>query len=476
MKSVVMIAYFFPPEGNGGVYRSLRFVRHLSKMGWLASVISGAPYRYERYDPELLQLVPSETEVIRVRGRDLWQVLQAKRAERMHKRLAGAPSEAVSQIREAQNAPLRTRVREMVRPVEGWYYRPDMAMPWIRPAVSATLRLCTDKSPNVIWATAGPVSSCIVAQRAAKRAGVPYVLDFRDPWGLDYYYESEVKKPTWVKLANRRTLYRLLKEARAVVFQFRTIAECYWRAYPGALDAERIHIIPNGYEGEMEESSAARGERCTILYAGTLSTYRYDTLLKSLHLLKKTDSSQAKQLRFLFVGEHTEELAREVAELELSDIVETAGPTSNAGIVRLNREANAFLMLGRSPDRRGHELVAGAKLFGYLKGRRPILGVLPQDEARKILEGVGVSTIADAESPSEIVAVLRRLSNAWSQQRMASLLPDRTACKVYSAEEQTASLVRALEGSSATKRFVPGSVAIPPSLRKQVGDQRSVYA
>ena len=31
MKSVVMIAYFFPPEGSAGTYRSLRFIRQLVK-------------------------------------------------------------------------------------------------------------------------------------------------------------------------------------------------------------------------------------------------------------------------------------------------------------------------------------------------------------------------------------------------------------------------------------------------------------
>jgi hypothetical protein len=40
MKSVVMIAYFFPPEGNVGSYRPLRFARHLPFFGWQPTVIS----------------------------------------------------------------------------------------------------------------------------------------------------------------------------------------------------------------------------------------------------------------------------------------------------------------------------------------------------------------------------------------------------------------------------------------------------
>lgn len=141
MKSVLMISYFFPPEGCAGVYRSLRFVRHLSKMGWGTSVISVDPYRYERYDPQLLTLVPSETEVIRVKGRDLWQAIQAWRGKRMQGKLPGASVEKVEQMYATQQTPFRSLAREAVRKVEACFYLPDMAMSWIRPAVKATVEV-----------------------------------------------------------------------------------------------------------------------------------------------------------------------------------------------------------------------------------------------------------------------------------------------------------------------------------------------
>ena len=40
MKSVLMIAYGFPPEGNAGVYRPLRFLRESSvvRVAWTGDV------------------------------------------------------------------------------------------------------------------------------------------------------------------------------------------------------------------------------------------------------------------------------------------------------------------------------------------------------------------------------------------------------------------------------------------------------
>ena len=474
MSSVIMIAYSFPPEGNAGVYRPLRFVRYLPTMGWNASVIALDTEAYERYDPGLLDLIPSATDVIRVPSHDPWQSIQMKRARRIQKKLTCASSETVAQLRGAQQAPVRAFLREMVRRTEAWSYHPDMAMCWIRPAVEATVKLAARKQPDVIWATAGPVSSFVVAQRASQRTGAPYVLDFRDAWTITYN-DFEARRPAWATRLDRRSLYRLLEGAQAVTFRYHTEAECYWQVYRGALDASRIHIIPNGYEGTIDGFEVSQGEKCTVLYAGTLSSYRYDTLLQALHDLKQSDAVRARQLRLLFVGEGSEALAADAAVLGLSDIVETAGPTSHTEIARLQREAHALLVLGRPPTMKGYELFAGAKVFNYLKAGRPIVGVLPPDETKKVLQRVGVRTVADSNTPAQIVPVFRQLLDAWSGGMLSALVPDHAACAVYSAEWQTAALVRALEGKPAAESFVPHAVEIPPSLCGDIGAAAGVH-
>lgn len=472
MKSVVMIAYWFPPDGGASVYRPLRFIRHLPAMGWSASVIAADLDRYgwSRYDPALLALVPSETEVIRVRGRDLWQAIQARRAQHTQAKLSRVSVETVERLRATPDTPVRSFMREIVHTVEAWCYHPDMAMGWISPALEALIKVCSRRKPHVIWATGGPWSSFIVAQRASQRLGVPYVLDFRDSWTLTQS-PFEARRPAWATRLDRRTLHRLFERAQAVILRYETEAECYWRAYKVALDVSKIHLIPNGYEGTIDAFAAPGGEKCTILYTGTLSWYRYDTLLQSLSCFKKSDPARAKRLRLLFVGEGMEALANEAAALGLSDIVATAGPTSYAEVTHLQREAHALLMLERQPTMKGYELLAGAKLFGYLKAGRPIVGVLPSGEAKKILQRVGVSTVADVASPSEIIVVLRQILDAWATGTLASLVPDRAACEGYSAQRQTAALVRALEGASAAEPFVPGLVEIPPSLQREIGDR-----
>jgi glycosyltransferase involved in cell wall biosynthesis len=467
MKSVVMIAYFFPPEGSAGVYRPLRFLRHLSKMGWSTTVVSADPYGCERYDPELLELVPTDTEVVRVRGKDMWQAVQAWRGRRIQDKISAVSPDAADKIRASQYSSLRSSIRKTVRTAEAYYYHPDLAKRWIRPAVKATVEVCARKRPDVIWATAAPISAWVVARQVADRTAVPYVLDLRDPLGLSYY-DPEVPQPPAVKRRIRRTMHQLFEGAQSVVFLFDSVAETYCRLFAGALDARKVHIIPNGYEGTISEFAPNTGNQFTVLYTGTVTSYRYDTLLQALASFKKADPTRAAMLRFRFVGEGMDDLAREASMLGLSDIVVTSGPTSHAEITRLEREADAFLVLGRLSSIKGHELFAGAKVFNYLKANRPVLGVLPQDETRKILERVGVSTIADAASPVDIKLTVRRLLDAWSEETLTFFRPIRAECEVYSAERQTEALVQALKGLSPAEPFAPGMVDIAPSLRDEL--------
>jgi glycosyltransferase involved in cell wall biosynthesis len=469
MQSVVMIAYCFPPDGSAGVYRPLRFVRHLPALGWSVSVIAAdlAPYGWTRYDATLLALVPSETEVIRIRSRDPWQALQERRAHRIQKKLSHVPVETAEQLQATHYAPVRSCLREIVHTVEAWCYHPDMTRGWIAPALEATIKVCSNRKPRVILATGGPWSSFIVAERASQHTGVPYVLDFRDSWTLapDPF---ALRRPAWATRSDRRTLHRLFEQAQAVIFRYETEAECYWRAYKAALDVSKIHLIPNGYDGTIEEFVEPRGDKCTVLYAGTLPPYRYDTLLQALHWFKKSEPARAQRLRFLFIGDGMEVLTQDAAALGISDMIETRGVVSYAEVTRLQQCADALLLLGLKPGR-GYEF-CGSKVFSYLQAGRPIVGVLPPDEMKKVLQHVGVSTVAEIDSPSEIVGVLRQLLDVWATGMQASLVPDPTACEVYSAQRQTAALVRALAGTPAAEPFVPGVVEIPPSLQREIGE------
>lgn len=248
MKHVLMIAHSFPPEGKVGTYRTLRFVRQLPNFGWSPKIVSVRPIQYERFDPGLSSSIPPGTEVVRVKGHDLWQALQAWRVRKVREtpsseKWDGPQGKEPQQVHNG----FRQRLRVMARTIEASWYHPDMAMPWIANAVDATVKLCKRLPIQVLWATAAPVSSFYIAQRSSSRTNIPYVLDFRDPWTISCS-DFERIRPAWATRRDRQRMYELLYGAQAVVFRHATEAECFWRAYPKALEARKIHLIPNGFD------------------------------------------------------------------------------------------------------------------------------------------------------------------------------------------------------------------------------------
>ena len=473
MNAVVMIAYYFPPDGSAGVYRPLRFVRQLPRRGWVPSVVTLDTDAHPRPDPRLLDLVPPEVDIARVSNRDVWGRIQSQRERMTREQLRTANPQQVAHVRRSEQLPVRRWVRRMVRSLEGTLYYPDPARFWIRPAVSATVAMVRAKQAVVILATGGPWSSFIVARRASQQTGVPYVLDFRDSWTLTCNEDFERWRPRWAARQDRRLLGQLFADAQSIIFRYQAEAECYCRAYRHALDPAKIHLIPNGYEGAIEPFHAASAGCCRVVYTGTLTQYRYDTLLDALAILRDRHPAEASKLRLIFAGEGGDDLKDNAARRGLGQMVDTRGPVPAHEVERLQREAHALLLLGVRPFR-GYELV-GSKVFGYLKAARPIVGILPRDETRNVLHAVGVPTIADIDRPAEIVAAFEQLVHAWSEQRLAELLPDRDACTEFSAERQVHSFVRALAGSPPLTPFLPGRVDIPDSLKTAIDAQGWIH-
>jgi hypothetical protein len=85
-------------------------------------------------------------------------------------------------------------------------------------------------------------------------------------------------------------------------------------------------------------------------------------------------------------------------------------------------------------------------LFGYLQAGRPIVGIVPSDETRRILQQVGSELIAGVEDPEEIADMFEVLLKAWSNRTLDQLIPNRVACEAYSSSKQVSTLITALAG------------------------------
>ncbi len=105
MKNVLMIAYYFPPSGVSGIYRTMRFIKFLPACGWRPVVLTLRPDAYEAGEPRddsLYERLPRELTVIRMTE---LRVLEVQRLCKLRRRTATqdvAPaSQPLHQRREA---------------------------------------------------------------------------------------------------------------------------------------------------------------------------------------------------------------------------------------------------------------------------------------------------------------------------------------------------------------------------------------
>ena len=57
MKRFLMIAYYYPPMGDGGVFRNLKFTHYLPEHGWRPSVAAKSSDSLDRCMRRLEQLI-----------------------------------------------------------------------------------------------------------------------------------------------------------------------------------------------------------------------------------------------------------------------------------------------------------------------------------------------------------------------------------------------------------------------------------
>ena len=65
----LVVAYYFPPLGGGGVNRTLKLVRGMAAAGWQPLVLTVDDAAWTR-DPDLLAQVPARARVLRIPNPD----------------------------------------------------------------------------------------------------------------------------------------------------------------------------------------------------------------------------------------------------------------------------------------------------------------------------------------------------------------------------------------------------------------------
>jgi glycosyltransferase involved in cell wall biosynthesis len=394
MHRLLMIVPFFPPIAGGGVYRPLSFVRYLPRFGWNTVVIAQRGDSFWIRDEGLLGQVPPECEVLRTGTLSGQAVLSRLR------RVRGATSSA--QKRSSGGFSLARRAASFV-------LTPDSYLGWYPFAMRAARELTRRTSFDAIYSTSPPETSHLVALALRRHTGLPWVADFRDPWMNLYLFAP----PTPAHAAIHRRLERRVCEHAHVLVTTRWHESWMKSRYPHSPSVTRI---PNGFDDEeaaVVQDTRPAPDRFRILHAGMLTQQRSALpLLRGLERFLARRPEARGVCDVLFVGAREDRNEQAVREMRLEDVVHFRDSLPHSETLRLERESHILLLVKYSNP--VYDGMVPGKLYEYIGARRPILGLVPEGEAKSLIDELHRGETAPLDDPELVANAILRMYDHYA--------------------------------------------------------------
>ncbi len=418
-KRALVVAYYFPPVGGGGVSRSLKLVRALAAGGWHPLVLTVDQAAWPQ-DPGLLADVPDEATVLRLPNPDWGRVALRARAR-------GGPE------------PGNGRGR-----LQRWLV-PDLHVGWSALAAAAAATLAAARAIDVVYTTAPPYSAHL-AGWAARAAGAPWVADFRDSWTDNH---ARTGLPEWRRRIEAALERGVLRAADRVVFASDGARERALRRAPWL--AARSETVLTGFDAREfgpDPAALPPADRLVLVHAGSVALDRkeraFDRLLGALAAWQEKDSRVRSTVLLRLVGAEAGAEER-IARHGVGGIVRIEPRVPRAGLASLLRGAHACVYIAPAGER-GGDPVPG-KLFDAVGAGRPLLALAPPGALARLVRGRGLGRVVDPERRDAVVAALEELRDGALGGHSAAR-PDAAARDALSAARTMTRLVSALERSA----------------------------
>ena len=432
---VLIVAYFFPPSGAVGVYRTLKFAKYLPDFGWSPTVVTTANGKFPTYDASLLQLIPDGVAVHRARG-------------------AEAFNEGFD--RESQGTPAKTlRSRVHTRLYLFWHAVavPDTRLGWVLGPYRVARRLMRANQIKHVYVSGFPFSSFLIGVLLKRACGARVIIDYRDPWTQSITYERRGLR----KWTDRRVEAWIVRQSDAVISNTRYNDARMAAEFGEGQPRDKFVAIHNGFDAD-DFAGIARdlNEKFTVTYAGAfyysvgsyaglgdaLKTYSPLYFFEALAAFFARRPEAKDRTRVRFMGVLGTGYDPHIAQHGLSSVIERLGYIGYDEHLRVLKNSDALLLvLSRGERSRGW---IPSKFFQYLGTGNPILAMAPEGEVREIVRETGAGLCVEPDDVEGASRALESLYDAWAA-GTSPLVRNEEAVARYERRNLTHALARVLE-------------------------------
>lgn len=373
MKALI-VSFYFPPAGGGGVQRPLKLAQYLPALGIETHVLAPDDPKWVHRDDGLR--VPTQAWVHR---------------SRYLGPSGGKPSEALRGKQGLERA--ATQVRLLGRRV----LVPDEAVGWNMTAIPAAIRLVRRHSIDWVITTSPPGSVHLVGAAVQRATGARWLADLRDSLVAHPHRRAD----STATKAKERVRHRVARLVAARADAVSCVSEAIAEETRALAPRGPVRAIANGSDfDDFAGLEYHPGERMRITHTGSFFGQRDPRpFLQAL-----ADSKLDVVARFL--GDFRPDDREWAEQLGLGDRLELHPYAPRATALELQRDSDALLLLIPDAGGRGKGVLSG-KVFEYLAAERPILAAVPPDgAAAELIREVGAGPVV---APDDVDGLRRAL-------------------------------------------------------------------
>jgi len=397
------------------VLRTLKFSRYLQDFGWRVTVLTLRRDAYAVTDAKLEAQIPDSVRVVRT------GFLHTKRHISMRGRYP-----AILAVPDAWI---------------GWY-------PW---AVAAGRKLIAEDPVDLVFSTSPHATAHLIARALSRRACVPHVIDFRDPWC------EEPPEPGTPAIVHRFAPWlerKVVTSAAHVVTSTAELRDMLRSRYSTELPG-RFTAIPNGYDeadfAALPDRQETASERMLVVHAGNINaTFRNPCpLLQAVARAGGRGALDPSKVLMRFIGggpyADSERIRKCIEDTGLTGSVEFLPRVPYGEALVELAKADLLLLLQASEDTAS---LVPAKLYEYLRSMRPVLALVLPGAATEVLAKTGGGWVANPRNGNELENAMLDVFRQWQNGTLRSQHADLKALHQFDRRNLTAQLAKIFDAVS----------------------------
>lgn len=299
-----------------------------------------------------------------------------------------------------------------------------------------------------------------------KRFGVPYLLDFQDPWLNDYYGRAGSPAPPGgrVKYGVARLLAHIfepyvLRHAAAAVSVSPEYPEILKKRYP-ALNKNNFFVLPFGAAKEDFSLLAKFGVKQRVfdphdgrthwVYVGRGGgdmTFALRSFFMALHQARASHPVKYNNVSLHFIGtDYTPGMSGKktiepvAAECGVGDMVmEIPGRITYFEALKCLQDADVLIVPGSNDP--GY---TASKIYPYILAQKPLLAIFhEQSSVVDVIHSTRAGVVVTFKSDDTFETVSGRITETWFKQYPPGLYsPDWNSFEKYTAREMAGKLCK----------------------------------